>query len=315
LRHLQSTEVFDVKLRHVIEFVAYEILAFFVLLLPLRAVRWLGRMLGRFVFVVLGYRKAVTLGNLGRAFPEKSDQERYQIARRAYENVSISLFELVWFPRMTPERIRSLVHFDDPEVVKKAYEEGKGLLLLTAHFGNWELLAQCIICVFGFPVSFIVKTQSNRYIDRRVNTRRTRLGNKTIPMETSLREVLRALRDKEAVGLVADQAAPKENIPVEFFGTMVPTHQGPSVLSLKMGSPIVTIFSVRRPDGTFDMHVRRVPSEDLKGYDEANATELTRRHTRITEDIIRRFPDQWMWMHKRWKHVPQEAENAGSPGR
>jgi KDO2-lipid IV(A) lauroyltransferase len=205
-----------------------------------------------------------------------------------------------------------MVHFDKPELVREAYEEGKGLLLLTAHFGNWELLAQCIIAVFGFPVSFIVKTQSNRFIDRRVNKRRTRLGNKTIPMETSLREVLRALREGEAIGLVADQAAPKENVPVEFFGTMVPTHQGPSVFSLKMGSPIVAIFSVRKPDGSFDMLVTRVPSEDLKGYDEAKATELTRRHVKITEDIIRQFPDQWMWMHKRWKHVSPEDENIGS---
>ena len=303
------------KLRHVAEFVAYEILAFLVLLLPLPAVRWLGRVLGRLVFEVLGYRKSVTLGNLRRAFPEKSDEELRLIARGAYENVAISLFELVWFPRMTPDRLRRLVHFDRPELVREAYQEGKGVLLLTAHFGNWELLAQCIIVVFGFPVSVIVKTQANRLIDRRINKRRTRLGNKIIPMETSLREVLRALRDKEAVGLVADQAAPKENVPVEFFGTMVPTHQGPSVFSLKMGSPIVAIFSVRRPDGTYDMHTFRVPSADLHGYDETNATELTRRHVRITENIIRQYPDQWMWMHKRWKHVPLDDEDFGSPPR
>ncbi len=300
------------KLRHAAEFVAFEILASLVLLLPLSGARWLGCRLGRFTFDVLGYRKDVTLGNLRRAFPEKSDDELRRIARGAYENVAMSLFELLWFPRMSPDRLRSLVHFDKPELVREAYQKGRGVLLLTAHFGNWELLAQCIIVVFGFPVSVIVKTQANRFVDVRINKRRTRLGNKIIPMETSLREVLRSLREKEAVGLVADQAAPKENVPVEFFGTMVPTHQGPSVFSLKMGSPIVAIFSVRRSDGSYDMHVFPVPSDDLKGYNVANATELTRRHVKITEDIIRQFPDQWMWMHKRWKHVAVEDENNGS---
>jgi KDO2-lipid IV(A) lauroyltransferase len=300
------------KLRHLAEYIAFQIIAFLVMLLPLSGARWLGRSLGVFVFDVLGYRKAVTLENLKRAFPEKSDDELQHIARGAFRNVGISLFELVWFPRMSADRLRSLVHFDRPDLIKEAFSEGKGVLMLTAHFGNWELLAQSIFVSFGFPVNVIVKTQANRLVDRSINKRRVRFGNKIIPMETSLREVLRALRDGEAVGLVADQAAPKENVPVEFFGAMVPTHQGPSVFSLKMGSPIVAIFSVRRADGSYDMHVIRVPSADLRGYTEENATELTTRHVKITEDVIRRFPDQWMWMHKRWKHVPLHAHQPGN---
>jgi KDO2-lipid IV(A) lauroyltransferase len=295
---------------HILEYVTFQVVAFVVQCLPLSGARWVGRMLGRFVFVLVGYRKDVTLGNLSRAFPEKSVQELNRIARGAYENVGIALFELVWFPRMSPDRLRKSIHFDKPELIRSAYEKGKGLLMLTAHFGNWELLAQSIIVHFGFPVNVIVKTQANRLIDRSINKRRIRLGNKIIPMETSLREVLRALRGKEAVGLVADQAAPKENVPIEFFGTMVPTHQGPAVFSLKMGSPLVALFAVRRPDGEYDVHVADIPSEDLDGYSEANVVELTRRHVRITEDFIRRFPDQWMWTHKRWKHVPLESERS-----
>jgi KDO2-lipid IV(A) lauroyltransferase len=245
---------------------------------------------------------------LRRAFPEKTEGELEGIARGAYQNIAIALFELVWLPRMTFDRLRAMIHFDRPELIKSAYEKGKGLLMLTAHFGNWELLAQSILPTFGFPVNIIVKTQANRFVDQSINRRRTRLGNRIIPMETSLREVLRALQGKEAVGLVADQAAPKENVPVEFFGTLVPTHQGPSVLSLKMSSPLVAIFSVRRPDGCYDAHIVPVPSDDLDGYTEENATELTRRHVKITEDFIRRFPDHWMWMHKRWKHVPLQND-------
>ena len=262
------------KIRHVLEYIGFQIIALLVMLLPLSGARWLGRNLGAFVFEVLGYRRKVTLENLSRAFPEKSAEEIHKIAHGAFQNVGIALLELLWFPRMTADRLRGIVHFDHPELVTDAVAEGHGIILLTAHFGNWELLAQSIFVRFGFPVSVIVKTQSNRFVDRSINKRRVHFGNKPIPMETSLRDVLRALRDKEAVGLVADQAAPKENVPVKFFGTMVPTHQGPSVFSLKMSTPLVAIFAVRRNDGDYDMHVFRVPSGDLNGYTEENATEL-----------------------------------------
>lgn len=293
---------------HLIEYVAFQIVAFLVQLLPLSGARRLGRAFGSVFYTVPGYRRDVTLSNLRRAFPEKPNLELERIARGAYANVGIALFELMWFPRMSPERLRKLFHFDKPEVVKNAYEKGKGLLMLTAHFGNWEYLAQSIIATFGVPTNALVKTQANRLVDRSITRLRERIGTKVIRMETSLRDVLRALRDGEIVGIVADQAAPKENVPIEFFGAKVPTHQGPSVLSLKMGSPIVAIFSVRRSDGSYDAYVEPVPSEDLSGYTEENVIELTRRHVKITEEFIRRYPDHWMWMHKRWKHVPLEHD-------
>jgi KDO2-lipid IV(A) lauroyltransferase len=300
-----------VKLGHKVEYVAFQTVAFLLMLLPLSGARWLGRNLGAFVFDFLGYRKDVTLGNLRRAFPEKSDDEIAQVARGAYKNLGITLFEILWYPRMSREQVSKSMHFDYPDVVRNAYKKGKGLLILTAHFGNWELLGGCLVVEFGFPVAGIARTQANRLVDRSLNERRLRFGNKVIPMETSLREVMRALRDGEAVGIVADQAAPKENVLIEFFGTKLPTHQGPSVFSLKMGSPLVAVFSVRRPDGSYDAYVEEVPSEDLKEYNDENVTELTRRHVKITEDFIRRFPDQWMWMHKRWKHVPPESDRNG----
>ena len=291
------------KLRHVLEYIAFLIVSFVVQLLPLSGARSLGRNLGRFIFRYVGYRRDVTLENLRRAFPEKTEAELVRIARGAYANLGTSLFELLWFPRMSSQRLHTLVHFDKPEIIRKTFDEGKGVLLLTAHFGNWELLAQSIVVEFGFPVNIIVKTQANPFVDRSINNRRVWNGNKIIPMETALRDVLRALRNKEAIGIVADQAAPKENVPVEFFGIDVPTHQGPAVFSLKMGSPLVAIFAVRQPNGSYDMHVEEVPSKDLDGYNEANVVELTRRHVKITEAFIRGYPDHWMWMHKRWKHA------------
>jgi KDO2-lipid IV(A) lauroyltransferase len=303
-----------VKLRHIIEFAAFQLIAFLVQLLPLKAVRRMGRSLGRFVYARIGHRRDVTLNNLRRAFPEKPEAELIQIARGAYENIGISLLELVWFPRMTRDQILKEVRFDRPDIVRQAQSRGKGVIVLTAHFGNWELLGQAMTVHFGFPFSGLAKTQSNRLVNQQINRRRELFGTKVIPMETSLREVLRALGEGELVAIAADQAAPKENVPMEFFGTLVPTHIGPSVLSLKMGSAIVAIFAVRSVDGSYEAHVIEVPSEDLKGYSDENVIELTRRHVKITENVIRQYPDQWLWMHKRWKHVPLAETHSGEAG-
>jgi KDO2-lipid IV(A) lauroyltransferase len=304
-----------VKIVHVIEYVAFEMVVFLVRLLPFSRAQWLGRRLGRFMLSPIGYRKEVTLSNLRRAFPEKAEAEIVAIALGAYENLGISLLEFVSFPKLTREQLREMVHFDKPDVIQNAYNKGKGLIILSAHFGNWELMSPGIVLTFGFPGSAIAKTQANPLVDRTINKWRTLFGSRVIPMETSLREVLKALHNKEAVGLVADQAAPKENVRVEFFGTMVPTHQGPSVFSLKLGSPMVSVFSVRRTDGTYDAIVQEVPSEDLKGDSQENVDELTQRHVRILEEIIRKHPDHWMWQHKRWKHVPLKNDVREGPAR
>lgn len=294
------------RIGHILEYVLFEMMSIVVRLLPLKGARRLGGSLGKFSFLVLRFREEVTLGNLRRCFPGKSDAELKRIACGAFASVGIALLELVWLPRMSAEQMKKEVRFDRPELVQEVHANGRGLLLLTAHFGSWEFLAQGFNVSLGIPLNMLVKTQSNKLVDRSINRGRTRFGNKIIAMETSLREVLRALRDGEVVGIAADQAAPKENVPIEFFGTMVPTHLGPAVLSLKMKAPILAFFPIRQADGSYYVSVVPVPSDDLEGQSDENVVELTRRHVKITEDFIRRYPDQWMWMHKRWKHVPAE---------
>ncbi len=292
------------KISHVFEYIVFQMFAGIVHILPLRFVQLKGAFLGQVVYSVFGFRKSVTLDNLHRAFPEKSERELDSIARGAFRNVGISLFELLYFSRLTSERIRQLVQFENPELVHKIYERKKSIILLTAHFGNWELLAQGIPACFGIPTLVIVKPQSNPYVDYSINERRTRFGNSTVPMDSSVREILRTLGNGGAVGIVADQTAAKENIWVNFFGREVPTHQGPAVFCLKTGAPLLVMFSIRQPDGSYKILWQEVTTSDLDGYTDENVIELTKRHVKITEEFIRRYPDHWMWMHKRWKHVP-----------
>lgn len=263
--------------------------------------------MGGAAYSLWGHRRGVTLENLRKAFPEKPEEQLQKIARGAFRNVGTTFFELMWLSRMSRERLQGLVRFDKPELITALHARGKGILLLTAHYGNWEWLAQGIIASFGIPIHIIVKTQANPLVDRQINRRRTRLGNKVIAMETALREVLKQLREGNAIGIVADQAAPRENASIEFFGRPVPTHLGPAIFSLKMGAPLVAVFSLRQQDGSYVAQVLEIPTNDLKEFSEQNVIELTRRHVKMTEEFIRRYPDNWMWMHKRWKHVADDT--------
>ncbi len=288
---------------HLVEYALFQIAGFFLRLLPFRTVQHLGAAAGQFVGVTLGYRRAVTLDNLRNAFPEWDQAKLDAVVRGSFRSVGISLFEFMYLPKMSAADVNEVCLVTNAELVRKAYSCGRGALMLTAHFGNWELLAQAFFTSTGIPLHIIVKPQANKLVDEKINRWRTRLGNGVVSMD-SIREMLRLLRENKAVGIVADQTAAKESISVPFFGRDVPTYEGPAVLSLKTDTPLIAGFAVRQENGTYEAWFEEVPSSDLSEFTPQHVAELTRRHVALTESVIRQHPEQWMWMHKRWKHVP-----------
>ncbi len=133
-------------------------------------------------------------------------------------------------------------------------------------------------------------------------------GLKIISMDMSVREILRTLQQGGIIALAADQSATKESVSAKFFGREVPTFQGPAIFCLKTGAPIILGGAVRQNDGNYTMRLVQVPSDDLMSASEENVLELTQRQVQMTEELIRQYPEQWMWMHKRWKHVPDRVE-------
>ena len=292
---------------HLFEYMIFEIGGFILRLFPLRIVQRLGAAIGEFVGVKLGYRRNVTMDNLRNAFPEYDELRLRAIMRGSFRSVGTALFEFAYFPRLNAVAVNRLVEIGNSELVKEVYARGMGIILLTAHFGNWELLAQSVPARTGIPVHVIVKLQSNRFVDKKINGWRTMLGNIAVPMEISVRELLKALRDKKAIGMVGDQTAAKESDSVPFFGREVPTFEGPAMFSLKTRAPLLVGFAVRQPNGTYRAEFHEIPSADLAAYNPENVRELTKRHVAETEAVIRAHPEQWMWMHKRWKHVPSRV--------
>ena len=251
--------------------------------------------LGFFAFHVFRIRRDVTLDNLRNALgDEVSERELHTIARKSYVNIGSTFIEFICAPKLAP-RILKIVDLSDIEVMRKIIDRGKGLIIVSGHFGNWELNGGAIAAI-GFPVTVVVKNQSNKFVDRLVNNYRSLLGITVISTKESMKHLVRALRRCEPIGLMSDQDTGKRGVFVDFFGRKASTPRGAAQLALKYGTPIVVTMTVRLRHGRFKSlfsEVEILPDDTVES--------LTQRFTGVMEDIIRRYPEQYFWMHRRWK--------------
>lgn len=293
---------------HFSEYLAFLLIGRIVRLFPLRAAQRFANALGTLLYFMARRRRAVALENLLNAFPERTEEERRRIAKGAFRNFSTAMVELLWFPRLTRDRIGRLVRFKNLATMVEAHQEGQGLILMSGHFGNWELIALSAALLANLPFTIIVKTQHNQRVDRLLNRYRSVHGNRTVPMGMSVRQIFAALQENRVVAMVADQSGPQEGLYVDFFGRPAATHEGPALFSLKTGARIQMGFLIRQPDGTYEGVIEEVPTRDLADASEANVAELTRRHVALLEKYVRLHPDHWLWMHRRWKHSERSRE-------
>jgi KDO2-lipid IV(A) lauroyltransferase len=286
-----------------LEFILFSLFGCLIRLMPLRLAQSFGRFIGSLGYFIARRRRAIAIDNLTHAFPGKSQNEIKKIALGAFQNYAISISEFLWFPRLTPERLRKLVRVQNVERVEEAYSRGKGIISMSAHFGNWELTAFAGGHFTGYPLTIVVQEQRNKLVDKAINLYRCIWGNSVVRMGSSIREILRKLSDGQVVAMLADQSAPQEGLYVRYFGRPAATHEGPAIFSLRTGAPILMGFLIRTSNGKYELVHEEVQTHDLNGYSEENVAELTRRHVALLEKYVRMYPDQWLWMHRRWKHV------------
>lgn len=272
--------------------------------LPAGLARELGALLGDLAFSVFRVRRAVTMRQLSRALgSEHTERELERIAREAYRNFGRMTFEYARFPRLTKREVDATVRVTGGEHLSDALAGGKGAILVAAHFGNWELAAA--LAMMGYPVSFLVGEQHNTLVDGLMNRLRRRFGVETIPLTGSLRGVFRALRANRIVAMLSDQDAGKRGVFVDFFGRPASTPYGPARFAAATGAPLIPGVAVRHPGGRHELVVSPPVSPVPAGTPpEDAACVLTQAYTRVFEDFIRRHPDQYFWMHRRWKTRP-----------
>jgi KDO2-lipid IV(A) lauroyltransferase len=279
--------------------------------LPARWAQALGRGAGWVLAHGMRLRRTYVLEVLARSFPEKTPDEHRAIYAAMCRHQALNLVEILRFAGGREEEIRARIEVNGEEVVKQALERGKGVLVLIAHFGNYDLMGLFASRLLGYPVTIITKTLKNQRLNELWWELRQKAGLKTLPSHNAYRACVRALRRNELVGFMLDQNRPSgQGVFVDFFGKPASTTPGLAMMSAQTGAPVVPVFMRRRPDGRHVLEALPViePPPDRK---EETLRACTAAYTKIIEDEIRRDPAQWMWLHKRWKSRPaNEAESA-----
>lgn len=263
----------------------------------------MGRQFGLMGFYLDREHRKVALQNLQIAFgQEKSEKELHAIAKRTFQNLGMMIVEFFRIPRMDIETFKKKVVVEGLDEALELLKKRKGALLLVSHFGNWELMG-LMSKVIGYPIMVIAKpVKKNERVDRLITKIREGAGLELIPPEKATRKVVRALSENRLVGILIDQRAKRsEGVMVDFFGRKAPTTPGLAVMALKSGAPVLPVFMIR--DG-FQKHrlliqkpLELIQTGDMKRDVEAN-TQLIN-HT--LESMIRQYPDQWFWIHRRWE--------------
>ena len=275
----------------------------FVNLLPEGFALWWGEQLGSMFFHLDWERRKVALENLQVAFgDEKSERERLAIARRAFQNLGMMAVEFFRIPRMDVETFRKRVNIEGLDAALRLLGKGKGALLLLSHFGNWEMMG-IMSKLIGDSIMVIAKPmKKNKRIDQFITKIRNAAGLEVISSIKASRIVIKALSQNRVVGILIDQRAKRsEGIWADFFGKKAPTTPGLAVLAMKTGAPVVPVFMVRDGFGKHRLVIQEplelVHTGDIKKDVEAN----TQLFNHTLESMIRQYPDQWFWVHRRWE--------------
>ena len=285
-----------------IEFIFFKSFSLFFKFCGLKLSRKFSFVLAFIFYYLIPIRKSTTIDNISKAFPEYDKQKVNKIAFGSYKSFAKTLIEILYLPWMSTEEIVRTIHIGGMDVVRKKYNENNGLILLSAHFGNWEFMAITVALKMGIPFSVIVKSQRNEYVTKWLNEVRERWGNKIVPLGISIRQIYKELKDKNIVAMVADQRGPSDGVRVNFFGRKASVYSGPAVLALKTKSPIVYGISVRQKDDNYKTEFEEIELNNLPENEDEQIVEINQRLTDYLEKYIRQNPEQWLWMHKRWKY-------------
>ena len=290
-----------------VTFVGVRLALGFLRALPLAGAMRVTELVALATYLMARPLRRVGMINLALAFPERSLRERRRILRQSMLNLGRMAAELAHLDRVGPDDLRGMVTFDDEawwaENIGRARE--KGALVLSGHFGNWELLVYAH-GMRGFPVSMVHRTVANPFVDRWLNELRARAGTRLVRKRHAAGGVLKALHDHELLVLPFDQNSTRRlGVFVDFFGVPASTNSGIARLALRTGAPVVPVFIVR--DGRSSRHhisVLPIMYAERSGDFEQDVQKTMERFSEVFEQMVRRHPEQWLWVHKRWKTRP-----------
>lgn len=293
------------KMREWLEFAVVWALVRLLGMLPRRVARGLGAGVGAVAWRLLGRLRRTGLCNLATAFPGMDWAERERVLRRLYRNLGWLMAEFCQMPKYTPENTRPFLRCDGLERYLAARERGRGVLIVTGHLGAWEL-SSYYHSLMGYPMSMVIRRLDNPRVDRLVNHIRCLHGNRVLHKDDFARGLIGAMRRGETVGILMDtNMTPPQGVFVPFFGKEACTASGMARVARKTGAAVLPGFMVweeveRKYVLRFGEEIPIAATDDH----EADARENTARFTTVIEGWVRRYPEQWLWVHRRWKTRP-----------
>ena len=293
--------------------------------LLVRAVQGVDRVLGprvagaviagaaRLAYRPFGVRRGTVERHLRQAFPDRDERWIRRTAAAAYAHLGREGLSLLRLYRLGREDVIAATRMAEGlDALRAALAGGKGAVLVTGHFGNWEI-GGAALAARGIPLDVVAQRQANPRFDRLINDARSRLGMRVIYRGRAPKDALRGLREGRLVAFVADQDARRAGVFVPFLGRPASTFRGPAVLALRSGAPVFIGTAERAPDGRYDVRIRRIP-DPPPGDADARAVALTAAYTAALEAAVRARPEQYFWHHRRWKTAPPAAGGEAGGG-
>ena len=298
------------NIRHRFEYVVVLFLIFILKDLSAKTIFRLGRILGNLSYKLATKRKRVALINLNIAFGDKkSNKEKKQIIKNSFIQVALSTLQSLWILKY-PNRVNQLIEGESIglDIVKKCLERRRGIFFLTAHYGNWEIMGIDHGYRGACKLNSIIRRLDNPYLNEVALKFRTVSGNGIFCRDESLLQIVRAIKNNEAVAVMMDQNTAKGGVFVDFFGRKAATARSVARLSYRTGTPILPFFFYPTGKGTY--RVKYGPELTLKktGHREHDVIEWTQACEKFIEKTIQDTPDPWIWAHRRWKTRPPEEQ-------
>jgi KDO2-lipid IV(A) lauroyltransferase len=292
--------------------------ALFIEALPMEMAYLIGRTIGWLTYVFDIRHRRVGARNLRRVYPELTSRQIRQRLRTVYDHLGKVMVEMIRTPRMfrqCPEspvrngstlRVNKYLTLLNPERVERVCCNGRGVIFVTAHLGNWELTGVAM-ALLGLPLYSVARTMDNPLLDRYITGLRNVRGQKILKKHGSIREALSLLASGQRLGIIVDQNAPVDNVFVDFLGEKAAVSRGVASLAIKTSCAILPGFSYRLNDSGRHVVVAGEPIEiPGKGGREDKIVQMTREYTAVIEGWVREHPEQWLWIHNRWKTRPPE---------
>ena len=293
-------------MRYWLEFLPVWLIAQTLRWLPRPASRALGMGIGKFAYWFLPRLRQVGMRNLEMAFPEKSIEERKLTLQGVYRSLGRLLSEVAKFPDYTLENVQRFTVHDGLENYLAACERGKGVLFMTAHIGGWEI-GSFVQSLYGYWLNIVARKLDNPLLERWVRERRELHGNRMHDKDEYARGLLAAMKRGETVGVLMDtNMTPPQGAFVDFFGTPACTAVGVARVAMRTGAAVVPAFTIWDEKlGKYRLHIEPAIPTVCTGDDEADAIANTQNYTAAIERAVRNDPDQWLWVHRRWKTRPE----------